>query len=142
METTTKKKPAGTGGSKGQQVLELIREHPDWARKQIADAAGCTVQRVGEVVRAAHAEGIDYVEHLAKGRTRHEDRQAASVAKAVEKAVEKRKAPDVGLSEAENYRDVMARLADGRGESIADASFEAAVAYAKRTKKRAPKRGG
>lgn len=42
-----------TKTTKGQQVLDYLKHHPNADRKAIADAVGCTVQRVGEVLRAA-----------------------------------------------------------------------------------------
>lgn len=54
-ETKTKKKPAGTGGSKGRAILATIEESGEdgLKRAEIAELVGCTVQRVGEAVRAA-----------------------------------------------------------------------------------------
>ncbi len=43
---------AGTGGAKGQAIIQCFEEHPDGiARKDVAELVGCTVARVGEAVR-------------------------------------------------------------------------------------------
>ncbi len=44
---------AGAGGSKGEHILGLLRANPMWKREQVAELAGCSVSRVGEVMRAA-----------------------------------------------------------------------------------------
>jgi hypothetical protein len=124
--TTKTKKVAAEGGSKGQAIQALLAAHPDWSRKQVAEAASATPQRVGEVVRALQARGTMSPE---------QKDLAAKVAKSVAKA----KAPKpAGLSDIDAYRNVMGALE--AGVAVEDALFEQAKAYAKRTKKRAPKR--
>jgi hypothetical protein len=147
MATKTKKalKPkavAGTGGDKGSAVLDLIKKHPDWTRAQIAEAVGCTPQRVGEVVRAAVSEGV--TEAFAFASARRPAKGVGSVkgelAKSVAKAKQAKAAKSVPASDAEVYKHVMSGLAAG-SDDVSDSMFDRAVAYAKRTKKRAPKRG-
>ena len=46
-------KPVVRAGTKGEAILAALTEHPDWTRKQVAEAVGCTVGRVGEVCAAA-----------------------------------------------------------------------------------------
>jgi hypothetical protein len=47
-------KAAGTGGAKGEAVLAFFKEQGrnGATRAQAAEAVGCTVARVGEVIRA------------------------------------------------------------------------------------------
>lgn len=123
-KTTKSKKPAGAGGSKGQEIIRLLTEagKAGTTRAAIAEQVGCTVQRVGEVFRAhGGVTKVDAKTYAITGAS------AASQRKAANKAAASKK----GNPELENYKAVIA------GDASAD--FDAAVAYAKRTKKRVPK---
>lgn len=45
----------GLGGAKGEAIAKVLKAHPDWAAKQVAEKAGCSVGRVYEVRRARRA---------------------------------------------------------------------------------------
>lgn len=63
MSTTTTKTAATTtkvvkaGGAKGERIVEVIKADKTLTRRQVAEAAGATVGRVGEVVRWLAANG-------------------------------------------------------------------------------------
>ncbi len=114
--TETKKKPAGTGGNKGQAILAAIGEHPDWSRAQIAEHVGCTPQRVGEVVRAA---GI----------------ATAKPAKNPLPAV----AAKTGVPDSLSDKALYGIALDQGMSSLSDGQQDRVRAYAKRGKKRMPK---
>lgn len=42
--------------TKGDKIVEYFLRHPDATRRQVAEAVGCTVARVGEVVRAGRVQ--------------------------------------------------------------------------------------
>lgn len=122
----TTKKPAGAGGSKGQEIIRLVTESgkAGTSRTAIAEQVGCTVQRVGEVFRAhGGVSKIGPKLYAITGASKAVERKAANKAAAASKKA--------GNSELDNYKAVIA------GDTSAD--FDAAVAYAKRTKKRVPK---
>jgi len=50
MSDTTKK-IVKAGGAKGEAIAALLKEQPHLTRAQVAEKAGATVGRVGEVVR-------------------------------------------------------------------------------------------
>ena len=51
-EAAVKNRVRSTGGTKGTAIVEYMAAHPDASRKAVAEASGCCVARVGEVVRA------------------------------------------------------------------------------------------
>ena len=122
------KKAAGFGGAKGERIQALLVKHPDWSRAKIAEAAECTVQRVGECIRAlaANNQQPKPVKKAAKSSKVAKPNVAASKESSVEVT------PSPAVDDRANYAAVMA------GDAGAD--FERAVAHAKKTKKRAPKR--
>ena len=56
----------GYGGAKGLAVLQALAAHSDWKVAQVAEAAGCSVARVNEVIRFLEWEGNSAAEALAK----------------------------------------------------------------------------
>lgn len=58
-ETTTEKKPhiVKAGGTKGTAIVALLTEDPSLTRQQLAAEVGCTVGRVGEVIRWLRENG-------------------------------------------------------------------------------------
>lgn len=124
----TKKKPAGMGGKKGQEIIRLVTEAGEAGitRAAIAEQVGCTVQRVGEVFRAhGGISKVDATRYALTGESKAAERAKANEAA----AASKRKVNP----ELENYKLVIA-------SNGAEGDFDAAAAYAKRTKKKAPKR--
>jgi hypothetical protein len=58
-ETGERAGPAGGfRGKHGRAILEVMTDFPDATRAEIAARAGCSVGRVGEVVRALEEQGI------------------------------------------------------------------------------------
>lgn len=45
------------GGEKGKAIVEILTNEPNLSRKAIAEKAGATTGRVGEVIRFLAAEG-------------------------------------------------------------------------------------
>jgi plasmid maintenance system antidote protein VapI len=58
MSTKTAKTQSTKPATKGQQIVETYVKHPDWTRQQVADACGCTVGRVGELIRSGATNGV------------------------------------------------------------------------------------
>lgn len=91
-ETTQRRAVGGSGGAKGQAIVAALRDHPDYTRAQIAEAAGATVARVGEVIRwglaheddDAHGPAVAFQE--AKEREKAEKLEAREAAKAEKRA--------------------------------------------------------
>jgi hypothetical protein len=114
--------------TKGEQIAGLLAKHPEWTRAKVAETVGCTVQRVGEVVRSlggsAPRKAAAKKSAAVSTRLDRQSKSKSAPAHADEVATKR--------NDKANYDAIMA------GES---GDFDAAVAYAKRTKKRTPKRG-
>lgn len=82
------------GGEKGKRILAIMKDHPEFTRAQVAEAAGATVGRVGEVVRWSRDNG-----------TKEEKAIIAAHVKAQEKAkAEREKARAAAAKEKEAAR--------------------------------------
>jgi hypothetical protein len=52
MPTTETKKAPGHAGKKGQAIVDWFATHGPATRTEAAEACGCTIARVGEVIRS------------------------------------------------------------------------------------------
>lgn len=87
-KTTPKPKVVKAGGTKGQRIVEILRQHPEKSRRSVAEEAGATVGRVGEVIRWLRDNGTKEEKAII---ARHTEEQAA--VKTVAKAAPAKKAP-------------------------------------------------
>lgn len=132
-ETTKKSKPAGAGGKKGQAIIDWFAANGPATRKAAAEAVGATVQRVGEVIRA-HG-GFEKVDggYILLDES-HSDPEPHRELEDLEEFES-----EPAESDAECYRRVMALLDAGETAGWDEEDIERARAYAKRTKRRAPR---
>lgn len=124
------------GGEKGQRILNVMKDHPEFTRAQVAEAAEATVGRVGEVFRWSRDNG-----------TKEEKAVVAAHIKAQEaKKAEKAKAAAAAKAEKEAARKAAAKekadkAAAAKKESAgkAPAKPSASTAKASAPKSAAPK---